>query len=308
MRKFELTKCSHLSLGGNEFLLPPAVGLVQLGPLLPFFFLKCQIICFLFTFAHRVDGVISLALFGVPALGLSYYLPIAALSACGGMLMGDRDAPGDIEAGTQCSKGDAQGWGIPLLWVREGEEVALQQSVRARKAGLQQEPAILTSLLMKNISAVQLPHSLRHQCAFWFSDGCCRTFYFTIAETKLESIFNPFPFCLAAFPCHPAVVLIPQKLGQGLGEAKGRVGCPSLQQEDYPSLYGPFAQRSWLRPSQSGLCCEKGKIHGCLPFSSFSFSRKEDFFFSLPGLGQAGQDLLSLDFKLSYGNHAWRQR
>lgn len=205
--------------------------------------------------------------------------------------MGDRDAPGAIEAGTQCSKGDAQGWGTPLRWAREGEEVALQQSVRARKAGLQQEPAILTSLLMKNISAVQLPRSLRHRRAFWFSDGCCRTFYFTIAETKLESIFNPFPFCLAAFPCHPAVVLTPQKLGQGLGEAKGRVGCPSLQQESYPSLYGLFARRSWLRLSQSGLRCEERKIHGWLPFSSFSFSRKEDFFFFFParfGAGWAG--------------------
>lgn len=79
--------------------------------------------------------------------------------------------------------------------------------------GKQQELAILTSLLMKNTSAVQLSHGLRCRCAFWFSDGCCRTFYFTIVETKLESIFNPFPFRLAAFPCHPADVLILLKLG-----------------------------------------------------------------------------------------------
>ena len=109
MRKFKLTKCSCLSLGGNEFPLPPVIGLVQLGPLSPFFFFKCQIICFLFTFARQVDGTISLALSGeaVLELGLSHYPPIAAPSACGGMLMGDRDAPGDIKAGTQRAEGDA---------------------------------------------------------------------------------------------------------------------------------------------------------------------------------------------------------
>lgn len=43
------------------------------------------------------------------------------------MLLGDRDARGDIKAGTQCEEGDGQGWGseIPLCWVREGEGVAL---------------------------------------------------------------------------------------------------------------------------------------------------------------------------------------
>ena len=185
--------------------------------------------------------------------------------------------------------------------------MTLQQSARAGKAGPQQEPAMLTSLLMKNTSAVQLPRGPRHRRAFWFSNGCCRTFYFTTVETKLESIFNPFPFPLAAFPCHATVVLTPQKLGWGLGEAKGQVGCPGLQQEDNPSLYSPFAQQPWLRLSRSGLLCKERASCGWLPFSSFSFSRREDFF-SLPDLGQAEQDLLSLDFKLSYGNHARRQR
>lgn len=223
--------------------------------------------------------------------------------------MGDRGAPGDTKAETWCAEGDAEGWGseAPLRWARERGEVALQQSARAGKAGLQQAPAMLTSLLMKNTSAVQLPCGPRCRRAFWFSSGCCRTFYFTIVETKLESIFNPFPFPLAAFPCRPTVVLTPQKLSQGLGEAKGRAGYAGSQQEDNPSLHGPFALRPWLRPSWSGLLCKKRKSCGWLPFSSFSFSRREDFS-SLPDLGQAGQDLLSLDFKLSYGNRAQRQR
>lgn len=86
MQKFKLTKCSYLSLGGNEFPLPPAVGLVELGALAPFFFFKCQIFCFLFTFARRVDGMISVALSGVAALdlGLSRYPPIAAPRVCRG--------------------------------------------------------------------------------------------------------------------------------------------------------------------------------------------------------------------------------
>lgn len=129
----------------------------------------------------------------------------------------------------------------PLRRAREGGEAACWQSARAGKAGPQQEPAILTSLLMKNTSAVQLPCGPRRRRPFWFSNGCCRTFYFTIVETKLESIFNPFPFPLAAFPCRPAVVLTLQKLSRGLGEAKGQAGCPGSQQEDNPSLYDPFA-------------------------------------------------------------------
>lgn len=150
------------------------------------------------------------------------------LSVCMGMLMGDRDAPGDVKAGT-CVEGAARGCGSKslLLQARQGEEVSPRQSARAKRAGLQQEPAILNSLLMKNTSAVELPRSPRCRRAFWFCNSCCRTFYFTIFETKLESIFNPFPFPLSVFSCHSAIMLTLQKLSQGLGEAKGQVACPT---------------------------------------------------------------------------------
>lgn len=186
---------------------------------------------------------------------------------------------GDTKAGPQCAEGDTEGWGTeaPLCRVREGGEVALWQSARAGKAA--GTCNINKSFNEKYIccSAASWPEV---QVCFWFSDGCCRTFYFTIVETKLESIFNPFP--LAAFPCHPADVLILLKLSQGLGEAKGRAGCTGSQQEDNPSLDGPFALRPGPRLSCSGLLCKETKSHGWLPFSSFSFSRREDFFFFSP--------------------------
>lgn len=152
---------------------------------------------------------------------------LLVLGMCLGMLTGDRDAPGDARAG-RCEKGTAQGCGSKslLLQAREGEEVSPRQSARTKKAGLQQEPAILNSLLMKNTSAVELPCSPRCRPAFWFHNSCCRTFYFTIFETKLESIFNPFPFPLSVFFCHSAIGLTLQKLSKGLGEAKGQAACP----------------------------------------------------------------------------------
>lgn len=126
------------------------------------------------------------------------------------------------------ARGAARGCGSKslLLQAGEGEKVSPWQSARTKKAGLQQEPAILNSLLMKNTSAVELPRSPRCGRALWFHNSCCRTFYFTIVETKLESIFNPFPFPFSVFSCHSAIRLTLQKLSNGLGEAKGQVACP----------------------------------------------------------------------------------
>lgn len=152
---------------------------------------------------------------------------LLVLGVCLGMLTGDRDAPGDVKAG-RCAKGAARGCRSKslLLQARETEEVSPRQSARTKKAGLQQKPAILNSLLMKNTSAVELPRSPRCRHAFWFHNSCCRTFYFSIFETKLESIFNPFPFPFSVFSCHSAITLTLQKLIQGLGEAKGQAAGP----------------------------------------------------------------------------------
>lgn len=166
------------------------------------------VFCFLFTFAGQVDGMMPLALPGAALLdlGFSRYPP----RACGGDADGERRCSwGQRGRDTVCRRG--------MLRARRGRRMK-HLSAGAGKAGPQQEPAILTSLLMKNTSAVRLPRGPRRRRALRFSAGCCRTFYFTIVETKLESIFNIFSlFPLCGLPLSPRCCADPAKARLGFG-------------------------------------------------------------------------------------------
>lgn len=70
MRKSELTKCSHLSLEGNEFLLLPTLWACATGMGLTF--QPSEMPGSLFPIYHhcQLGGIVSLVLSGVAVLGL----------------------------------------------------------------------------------------------------------------------------------------------------------------------------------------------------------------------------------------------
>lgn len=71
----------------------------------PFFF-KCQVICFLFTVTHQVDGMIPLSMSRAAALGLllPHYPLIATPSAWWGMPVGTGMLWGQQGRDTECRR------------------------------------------------------------------------------------------------------------------------------------------------------------------------------------------------------------